>query len=148
MSDSDLEILNINKSLKKFKKKYSKKNKNNKNKNKIKNVLYKRSNYRRHKCTKSIKKRIQRYKQEKHIFKILDFKQQKLNKYFSVQGKTNKYRVSIQEKPQCTCADYSNREDVCKHMIFVYVKHYKLDIQNEIIIQKKLTKDDLNTLNN
>jgi len=135
MSGSDLEIINIQKNFKKYKKRI-------KNKKKLKNKA-RSEGYRRHKPTKALTKRINRCLAQQHNFKIINIIKQSQKIHFKVKGLSDNYNVLIQKKPQCSCKDYINREDICKHIIFVYISHYKINSNDEIIYQKKLTDKDL-----
>jgi hypothetical protein len=42
---------------------------------------------------------------------------------FSILGSTgNVYEVRVEQVPSCSCPDFHKRRELCKHLIFVYLK--------------------------
>jgi hypothetical protein len=53
---------------------------------------------------------------------------------FVVLGSTgNVYTVTLQDVPQCTCPDFARKQDLCKHILFVFLKVVGLPVTNPLI---------------
>jgi hypothetical protein len=63
---------------------------------------------------------------------------------FVVLGSTgNVYTVTLQDVPHCTCPDFARKQDLCKHILFVYLKVVGLPVSNPLVYQKALLRTDL-----
>jgi hypothetical protein len=63
---------------------------------------------------------------------------------FVVLGSTgNVYTVTLQDVPHCTCPDFARKQDLCKHVLFVYLKVVGLPVSNPLVYQKALLRTDL-----
>jgi hypothetical protein len=63
---------------------------------------------------------------------------------FVVLGSTgNVYTVTLQDVPHCTCPDFARKNDLCKHILFVYLKVVGLPVTNPLVYQKALLKTEL-----
>ena len=63
---------------------------------------------------------------------------------FAVLGSTgNVYEVAICRTPSCTCVDYRDRAQICKHLLFVYVKVLNVDRESHIPLQRALVRSEL-----
>jgi hypothetical protein len=66
---------------------------------------------------------------------------------FIVQGSTVRfYKVLISKKPTCTCPDFNIRRNICKHIIFVYCKVFKLSIHSPLIYQRNLLQEEVDNI--
>ena len=66
---------------------------------------------------------------------------------FTVLGSTgNVYTVVLGLVPSCTCPDYSRRQDMCKHIMFVLLKVIGLEVSNPLAYQKAYVSSELNEL--
>ncbi|KAI8468123.1 MAG: hypothetical protein J3K34DRAFT_523179 [Monoraphidium minutum] len=62
---------------------------------------------------------------------------------FAVLGATgNVYTVEISRHPSCTCPDFP-RSQLCKHVLFVYLRALKMSPQDELIWQKALLTSEV-----
>mmetsp|Transcript_20267 Transcript_20267/g.61541 ORF Transcript_20267/g.61541 Transcript_20267/m.61541 type:complete len:262 (-) Transcript_20267:47-832(-) len=62
---------------------------------------------------------------------------------FAVLGSTgNLYDVIISRLPRCSCPDFA-RGNLCKHILFVYLKVLKVSPQSELIYQKALLSTEV-----
>lgn len=67
---------------------------------------------------------------------------EKLTKIYKVMGSTgNIYTVTIKEKPECTCPDYTTRYKRCKHIYFILTRIMKVDDPDSEIYSKKELKE-------
>ena len=63
---------------------------------------------------------------------------------FQVLGSTgNLYSVEISKRPTCTCPDHLRRNNLCKHIIFTFVKVLGVSTANPVIWQKALLQSEL-----
>jgi hypothetical protein len=63
---------------------------------------------------------------------------------FVVLGSTgNVYTVTLQDVPHCTCPDFVRKQDLCKHVLFVYLKVVGLPVSNPLVYQKALLRTEL-----
>jgi hypothetical protein len=61
---------------------------------------------------------------------------------FAVAGTTgNVYNVLINEKPSCSCPDFTTRKNRCKHIYFILIRILKVHIDKEE--QKAYSHDEL-----
>jgi len=60
----------------------------------------------------------------------------------------NIYEVTISHIPQCTCPDFQKNDNVCKHILFVYLKVLKVPRGSETIYQKALISSELEEIFN
>lgn len=66
---------------------------------------------------------------------------------FTVLGSTgNVYTVTLEEIPSCTCPDFAKKQDLCKHMLFVYLKVIGLSPSNPLAFQKGYVRSELQEL--
>jgi hypothetical protein len=69
-----------------------------------------------------------------------------LGRKYDVLGSTgNVYEVEISRIPSCTCPD-SAKGNLCKHILFVYLRVLKCQPRSTIIIQKALLQEELATI--
>jgi hypothetical protein len=69
-----------------------------------------------------------------------------LGRTYDVLGSTgNVYQVQISQFPSCTCPDFE-RGNLCKHILFVYLRVLRCQPSSQIIIQKSLLQDELSTI--
>lgn len=69
-----------------------------------------------------------------------------LGRCFSVLGSTgNTYHVTISKFPSCTCPDFENG-NLCKHILFVYLRVLRCPETSPIICQDALLQDELASL--
>ncbi|WVQ78319.1 hypothetical protein IAT38_000404 [Cryptococcus sp. DSM 104549] len=62
---------------------------------------------------------------------------------FKALGSTgNVYTVSIGQIPRCDCPDFLKGNMPCKHIIFVYIKALKVDVEDTVWYQKSLTTEE------
>ena len=68
-----------------------------------------------------------------------------LGRKYDVLGSTgNVYEVEISRIPSCTCPDAA-KGNLCKHILFVYLRVLKLQPRSKVIIQKALLQEELAT---
>lgn len=64
------------------------------------------------------------------------------SKQYVVMGSTgNVYTVTIEPSPKCTCPDYKQRKNRCKHIYFILFRLFKLD--DNKADKSKFNKDEL-----
>ncbi|KAF0700486.1 Aste57867_9016 [Aphanomyces stellatus] len=69
-----------------------------------------------------------------------------LHQTFAVLGSTgNIYTVSIELRPACTCPDF-DKGNLCKHILFVYLKCLRVDASSPVIFQKALLTTELHDI--
>jgi len=62
---------------------------------------------------------------------------------YSVMGSIgNVYEVNIKKLPSCTCPDFGNG-NICKHILFIYLKVLKVEKNSYLIYQKALLTTEL-----
>jgi hypothetical protein len=67
----------------------------------------------------------------------------RLCRTYDVLGSTgNVYQVEISQFPSCTCPD-AERGNLCKHILFVYLRVLRCQSNSKIIIQKSLLQNEL-----
>ncbi|EST07491.1 Zinc finger, RING-type [Kalmanozyma brasiliensis GHG001] len=63
---------------------------------------------------------------------------------FDVSGSTgNVYKVVLDRQVDCSCMDFRLRRQVCKHMLFVYIKVLRLKGHLPVYTQVRLSAEDL-----
>jgi hypothetical protein len=63
---------------------------------------------------------------------------------FVVLGSTgNVYTVTLQDVPHCTCPDFAKKNDLCKHILFVFLKVVGLPVTNPLVYQRALLTNEL-----
>lgn len=63
---------------------------------------------------------------------------------FVVLGSTgNVYTVTLQQALQCTCPNFSRKQDLCKHILFVFLKVVGLPPNHNYVYQKALLTTEL-----
>jgi len=63
---------------------------------------------------------------------------------YAVLGATgNVYAVEVSRWPRCSCPDFAKRQDVCKHLLFVYMRVLRLSENDKAILQKALLTDEV-----
>ena len=66
---------------------------------------------------------------------------------FQVLGSTgNLYSVEISKRPTCTCPDHLRRNNLCKHILFTFIKVLGVSSTNPVIWQKALLQSELKKL--
>lgn len=66
-----------------------------------------------------------------------------LGRKYDVLGSTgNVYEVEISRFPSCNCPDFA-RGNLCKHILFVYLRVLRCQTRSPIIIQKALLQEEL-----
>ncbi|KAH9070539.1 hypothetical protein Ae201684P_002896 [Aphanomyces euteiches] len=69
-----------------------------------------------------------------------------LHQTFAVLGSTgNIYTVSIEHVPTCTCPDFL-RGNLCKHILFVYLKCLRVNASSPLVFQKALLTSELRVI--
>ncbi|KAG9403606.1 hypothetical protein AC1031_006247 [Aphanomyces cochlioides] len=69
-----------------------------------------------------------------------------LHQTFAVMGSTgNIYTVSIEQVPTCTCPDFL-RGNLCKHILFVYLKCLRVNASSPLVFQKALLTSELRAI--
>ncbi|KAG2389322.1 hypothetical protein C9374_013882 [Naegleria lovaniensis] len=97
-------------------------------------------------CSSKILDRINRALKQR-LF-LIDRKDRNGNRSekFIVLGSTgNVYEVSICEKPTCNCPDFK-RGNLCKHILFVYLRVLRVSATSYIIYQKALLSAELESV--
>ena len=66
---------------------------------------------------------------------------------FAVLGSTgNVYDVAVCRMPSCSCVDHVERKQVCKHLLFVYLKVLRVPNDSHIPLQRALLRSELGEL--
>ena len=66
---------------------------------------------------------------------------------FSVLGSTgNVYEAVICRQPSCTCTDFRERNQICKHLLFIYVKVLRVSRDSHIPVQRALLRSELSEI--
>ena len=60
------------------------------------------------------------------LIETLPIKDESIREYVVMGTSKNVYTVTVQNKPACTCPDYSQRQGRCKHIYFVMMKIMKV----------------------
>ncbi|RHZ59324.1 hypothetical protein Glove_364g8 [Diversispora epigaea] len=69
-----------------------------------------------------------------------------LHQEFTVLGSIgNVYTVVITKVPSCSCPDFQ-KGNLCKHVLFIYLKVLRVDRQSNLIYQKALLSDELKSI--
>ncbi|KAJ7602834.1 hypothetical protein FB45DRAFT_964746 [Roridomyces roridus] len=70
-----------------------------------------------------------------------------LKEVFKVVGSTgNIYTVTVQSKSSCDCPDAKKCPNVCKHILFIYVKVLQVPLSSNLWYQKGFFKSELETI--
>ncbi len=63
---------------------------------------------------------------------LLNYIKRENDYLFEVEGSTGKsYNVIVSEKMTCSCIDFTRRKKICKHIIFIVCKVYKIKINDD-----------------
>jgi hypothetical protein len=63
---------------------------------------------------------------------------------FIVLGSTgNVYTATLQDVPHCSCPDFSRKQDLCKHILFIFLKVVGLPATNNLVYQRALLTSEL-----
>ena len=65
---------------------------------------------------------------------------------FRVKGKTGEYEVKIGSTPTCTCPDHQQRQSLCIHMLYVYLRVLDMDKANPLVWQRALLKEEIKAI--
>ena len=66
---------------------------------------------------------------------------------FTVAGSTgNIYTVKIDYVPTCTCHDFLRKQDLCKHIFFVFLKCIGVEPDSHLLYQKAFLSDEIRAL--
>jgi len=66
---------------------------------------------------------------------------------FEVLGSTgNVYTVAVSRLPSCTCFDFRERKQICKHLLFVYIKVLRLPRDSPLAVQHGLLRSELDQI--
>ncbi|ORX50406.1 hypothetical protein BCR36DRAFT_404515, partial [Piromyces finnis] len=57
-----------------------------------------------------------------------------------------KYRVSLGEHQICTCGSFQSEKDICVHLLWIMLKYYGINEDNEILYQLSLINREINLL--
>jgi hypothetical protein len=60
--------------------------------------------------------------------------------YMKGSGKTC-YTVEVKEVPQCDCLDFAKRQDICKHILFIYLRILKVNLKTFEFKRKYTTEE-------
>ncbi|ORY42222.1 hypothetical protein BCR33DRAFT_660991, partial [Rhizoclosmatium globosum] len=94
---------------------------------------------------KSVRDRIYRAKGQR-MFLITRNRTSDMSEDFNVLGSTgNVYTVSICKTPECSCPDFQ-KGNLCKHILFVYLKVLRVDEHSHVIYQAALISSELKTI--
>jgi hypothetical protein len=78
----------------------------------------------------SFKERVERAMNQR-LF-LLNYKKRENDYLFEVDGSTGKsYNVVVSENINCSCIDFIKRKKICKHIIFIVCKVYKIKINDD-----------------
>ncbi len=78
----------------------------------------------------SFKERVERAMNQR-LF-LLNYKKIENDYLFEVEGSTGKsYNVIVSENIRCSCIDFIKRKKICKHIIFIVCKVYKIKINDD-----------------
>ncbi|KAI8611970.1 hypothetical protein BC830DRAFT_1068200, partial [Chytriomyces sp. MP71] len=90
----------------------------------------------------SVRDRIQRAKAQR-MFLVTRHVHEALHHEFAVLGSTgNVYTVNISRLPDCSCPDFQ-KGNLCKHILFVYLKVLRVNEHSHVIFQKALLTSEL-----
>ena len=66
---------------------------------------------------------------------------------FAVLGSTgNVYRAAVARMPSCTCVDFRDRSQICKHLLFVYLKVLGVSRESHVPVQRALLRSELTAI--
>lgn len=69
----------------------------------------------------------------------------RLREEFDISGsKGNVYKVTLDRQVNCSCMDFALRHQVCKHLMFVYIKVLRLQGHLPVFSRIRLTEQELN----
>lgn len=69
---------------------------------------------------------------------------QQLKEEFDISGsKGNVYKVTLDRQTKCSCMDFCMRRQVCKHLLFVYIKVLRLEGHLPVFSRVRLSEDEL-----
>lgn len=69
---------------------------------------------------------------------------EQLKEEFDISGsKGNVYKVTLDRQVKCSCMDFTLRRQVCKHLMFVYLKVLRLEGHLPVFSRIKLTEDEV-----
>ena len=109
------------------------------------NTFEKRSKRRRPRRSKRFNDSLQKALEQS--FKLLDYTKDELGIYCTVKGLEDTYSVTITNTPSCTCPYYvykpNNVAQICKHLIWVYVKIIGLSVDDDVIQQVAFDRQEL-----
>ncbi|RIA88093.1 hypothetical protein C1645_806984 [Glomus cerebriforme] len=96
-------------------------------------------------CTAQIQDRIYRAEVQR-IYMVSRTRVNELRQEFAILGSTgNVYTVTITHLPDCTCPDFK-KGNLCKHIIFVYLRVLRLNRNSPFIYQKALLSKELRSI--
>lgn len=81
-----------------------------------------------------------------HRLFVINRRDKEVCTLFDVLGATgNCYTVSIGKQPSCTCPD-SQKNNICKHRVFVMLRVLKVDRNNPVLWQKALLQQEVEAI--
>jgi len=94
-----------------------------------------------------VKERIDRAKSQKmYLINRAPASDQALEREFTVLGSVgNVYTVKISKNPSCNCPDFGNG-NLCKHILFIYLKVLKVPFDSDLIYQTSLLTSEVRSI--
>nr|CAG8445583.1 15784_t:CDS:10 [Entrophospora candida] len=97
----------------------------------------------RRSCSMKVKERIERAMSQRMFLVDRSEVSESYHKFVVLGSIGNVYNVEISTLPKCSCPDFSRGGNLCKHILFVYLKVLRVNPNSSYIYQKALLTNEL-----